>query len=76
MKKTLELLWDNYLADECARVEGEEERRLLKEAARRAEALRRMLTEEVLVTVEAYAEALCKAQAFYAREMQESAFFP
>ena len=62
MKKTLEKLWHEYLMDECAVMDTEEERDLTKEAARLHEKVNALLDKEQQAAVEEYVDAVCDVE--------------
>ena len=52
MKKTLEKLWNEYLSDECAAMETDEERMLATKAAEFHEKTNALLNKEQVEAVE------------------------
>ena len=68
MKKTLESLWNDYFADECAAIESEEERELTKKAIETHEKAAELLTKEQNEAVESYADALCDISSSFSKK--------
>ena len=68
MKETLERLWSEYLEEECAALDTEEERELSKKAVQTHEEANELLTEEQKDAVEKYVDALCEVQSFFAKK--------
>ena len=68
MKKTLEKLWNEYLAGECAAIGTEEERELLKKAVEKYEMANEMLTKEQRETVEKYVDTLYEIQGAFVKK--------
>ena len=62
MKKTLEKLWDDCFAEECALIDTEEEKELIKEAVQMRKTADELLTREQSDAVEKYIEALYDIQ--------------
>ncbi len=62
MKKILEKLWVEYLAEECAIMDTEQERELTRRARERHKTVIELLTNEQHEAVEAYVEILCEIQ--------------
>ena len=71
MKETLEKLWRDYLADECAAIDTKEERELSKKAIVLQEKANALMSEEGKDTLQSYVDALCDINAIFA----EKAFF-
>ena len=68
MKETLEKLWDEYLSDECATIETEEEKILTKKAVELHEIANNLLNDAQQNAVEKYIDALCDIEALFARK--------
>ena len=68
MKRMLEKLWSEYLAEECAVMDSEEERRLVRVAAEKHEKAEAWLTEEQRAAVEEYAEALHDSHSLFVKK--------
>ena len=68
MPKLLERLWNEYLFDECAFMNTDEERRLAKKAVELHEVASALLNKEQEKAVEAYVDALCDAEALLSRK--------
>ena len=58
----LEKIWNEYLAEECATMEDEEEKALAKRAVAMGKAWREMLSDEARDAVEKYIDLLCELQ--------------
>ena len=69
MKETLEKLWGEYFAEECALVEGDEERVLMRHAAELAEALSASMTKEQREATEKYVEAIYEIQGLFVKKV-------
>ena len=67
MQKTLEKLWNEYLADECS-VMTTEEKILAKEAVLLHEKAKLLLSKEAETAVEKYVDALCDLEALLAKK--------
>ena len=59
MKETLEKLWNEYLLDECAEMDTDEERKLTRNASELYEKVAELLNREQEDAVEKYVDALC-----------------
>ena len=68
MKEALEKLWDEYLAEECAVIDSEEEKDLLKKAVTDHEAVTALLTKEQSEAVEKCIDTLCDIHSFFAKK--------
>ena len=68
MCKTLEKLWNEYFFEECAVVDTEEERELIKKADEIRKSTNKLLTAEQTEVVESYIEALYEMQGFFAKK--------
>ena len=68
MKKTLEKLWNEYLSDECAAMETDEERMLATKAAEFHEKTNALLNKEQVKAVEKYVDALCDIEALFVKK--------
>lgn len=68
MRATLEKLWSEYFAEECAAIDTEEERALAKKAIDLGRAVNESLTKEQLDAVEKHIEALCELQEVFVRK--------
>ena len=69
MKKTLEKLWNDCYADECAQMDSEEEKELLQKAIRMHKAVSETLTREQGDALEKYVEAFYELQAFLLKKV-------
>ena len=68
MKETLEKLWDEYLSDECATIETEEEKILTKKAVELHEIANNLLNDAQQNAVEKYIDALCDIEALFVKK--------
>ena len=68
MKNTLESLWNEYLLDECAAFNTDEERRLAKKAVELQEKAKALLNREQNDAVEKYVEALLDMEALFVKK--------
>ena len=68
MKKTLEKLWKEYFAEECAAIDTEEERTLAKKALDMHKMVNELLTKEQIVATEKYIDALFEMQNSFAKK--------
>lgn len=71
MKETLEKLWNEYLLEECAVIDTDEERKLTKNAIELYEKARVLLNKEQQTAIEKYVEALYDTEALF----EKKAFF-
>ena len=68
MKETLERLWNEYLLDECAVIDTDEERMLAKKAVELHEKANALLNKEQEEHVEKYVDALCDIEVLFAKK--------
>ena len=68
MKETLEKLWNEYLSDECAVIDTEEEKELTKRTIELHEKVSALLTKEQEGAVEKYVDALCDLEALFVKK--------
>ena len=68
MKQTLEKLWNDYLADECAAVSSDEERKLAKITVELHEKVNSTLNEAQKNEVEEYVDALFDVEAIFLKK--------
>ena len=68
MKETLEKLWNEYLLDESAEIDTEEERELLKKTTELYEKANILLNKEQKEAVQKYIDALCDVEALFAKK--------
>lgn len=68
MKAPLERLWNEHFAEECAAIDTEEERALMKKVAAMYEAINGLLTAEESNALERYTEALCELQSSFLKK--------
>ena len=61
MKETLERLWNEYLADECAVIDTDEERVLTKRTIELHEKANALLNREQEKAIEKYVDAMSEA---------------
>ena len=68
MKETFEKLWNDYFYEECAVIDTEEERALIRKTAETHEKLNRILTNEQNEMLEKYIEVLYENQGLYLKK--------
>ena len=68
MKEKLEKLWHEYLLDECAVLDTDEERNLTKRTADLHEKATSLLNKEQSDAVEKYVDALCNIEDLFAKK--------
>lgn len=68
MKETLKKLWNEYLLEECAEIDTDEERNLTKKAVDLHEEASALLNNEQEEALEKYVDALCDIEAHFAKK--------
>ena len=68
MKTTLEKLWNEYLSGECAKIDTDEERELMKKAVELHEKANALLNTEQKDAVEKYVDALCDTESVFVKK--------
>ena len=68
MKDTFQKLWDEYLSQECATIETEEEKKLVKKAVELHTKANNILTKEQKDAVESYTETLYDIQSSFVKK--------
>ena len=68
MKETLERLWNEYLLDECAAINTDEERKLTRRTLELHEKANALLNKEQEAAVEKYVDALCDIEVLFAKK--------
>ena len=68
MKKTLEKLWNEYLLDENAVIDTDEERELIKITSELHDKATALLNKEQKAAVSRYVDALCEIDALCAKK--------
>ena len=68
MKETLEKLWNEYLSEECAMIDTEEERELTRKTVALQEKANALLIKEQEEAVEKYVDALCDLEALFVKK--------
>ena len=68
MKETLEKLWDEYLLDESAAIDTEEERNLTKKTVELHERAILLLNTDQKDSVEKYVDALCDLESLFVKK--------
>ena len=68
MKETLEKLWNEYLLDECAIIDTEEEKNLTKMTAALHEKANALLNKEQQAVIEKYVDSLCELESIFAKK--------
>ncbi len=68
MQEILEKLWNEYFAEECAVMDTEEERVLIRRATEKQKTANELLTKEQSDVFEKYIEAVYEMQGFYSKK--------
>ena len=68
MRETLEKLWNEYLLDECAVINSDEERNLTQKTAELHEKANALLNREQKEAVEKYVDVLCDIEALFVKK--------
>ncbi len=68
MKEALKKLWNEYLLDECALTNTDEERNLTKSCVELHEKASALLNKEQEDAMEKYVDAICDIDAFFAKK--------
>ena len=68
MKKALEKLWNDYLIEECAKIDTNEERELTKRVVLLHENANALMNKEQVAAVEEYVDGLCELDAFFIKK--------
>lgn len=68
MKKTLEKLWDEYLFEECSKIETDEERCLAKKSAELHETANALLNKEQKSAVEKFVDSVYDVEIYSMRK--------
>lgn len=68
MKTTLENLWNAHFAEECAEINTDEEKSLLKRAGEMHKKVNELLTKEQICLVEKYIETLYEIQTVFGKK--------
>ncbi len=68
MKETLEKLWTEYLFDECAVIDTDEERKLTKRAIELHEKANALLNKDQQDAIETYIDALYDIETLFAKK--------
>jgi len=68
MRETLEKLWTDYLVDECALIDTDEERNTTKMISDLHEKAYSLLNKEQRDAVQKYVDALCDAEALFVKK--------
>ena len=68
MKETLEKLWNEYLLDESAEIDTDEERNLTKKTVELHEKANGILNRDQKDAVEKYVDALCDLEALFVKK--------
>ena len=68
MKETLEKLWNEYLLDDCAVINTDEERNLTQKTAELHEKANALLNEVQKDAVQRYVDALCDVEAMFVKK--------
>lgn len=68
MKETLEKLWHEYLSNECAVMDTDEERTLTKKAVELHQKANALLNKEQEAAVETCVDAVCDIKALFVKK--------
>lgn len=68
MKETLEKLWDQYLLDECAAVDTDEEKNLIKKTVELHEKANALLNKDQKDAIQKYVDVLCDLQSIFVKK--------
>ena len=68
MQGMLERLWNEYLAEKCAVIEGEQEKMLAQKTLEKGKVWRDMLSKEQCAAVEKYIDLLCEIQESFVKK--------
>ena len=68
MKETLDKLWNDYLLEECAVMNTDEERALTKKTAELHEKANARLNKDQQNTVQKFVDALCDLQSLFVKK--------
>ncbi len=68
MKETLEKLWNEYLLDECAAIDTDEEKKLTKKTVELHEKANDLLNKDQKDAVEKYVNALCDLESIFVKK--------
>ena len=68
MKETLEKLWNGYFAEECAQMNTEKEKALIRKAVEAQKAMDELLTRQQSEATQNYIEVLYEMQGFFAKK--------
>ena len=68
MKKTLERLWYEYMFEESAAIDTEEQRMLMKQTSELSKKAYELLNDEQQDAVENYVDSLCDLEALLAKK--------
>ena len=68
MKETLEKLWNDYLLDECAVMDTDEERALTKKTAELHEKANALLNKDQQDAVQEFVDALCDLESLFVKK--------
>lgn len=68
MKTTLEKLWNEYLSNECAVIDTDEERALTRKVVKLHEEANALLNKEQQDATEKYVDAFCDLEAIFVKK--------
>ena len=68
MKETLEKLWNDYLLEECAVLDTDEERALTKKTAELHEKANALLNKDQQDAVQEFVDALCDIESLFVKK--------
>ena len=68
MKKTLKKLWNEYISDECSKINTDEEQMLMRKTVELHEKVKTLLNKEQEDAVEKYTDALCDVESLFVKK--------
>ena len=68
MKETIERLWNEYFAEECALIHTKEEKELVQKAVEMQKIANEFLTKEQCEATQKYVEILYELQGFFVKK--------
>ena len=68
MKETLEKLWNDYLLEECAVLDTDEERALTKKTAELHEKANALLNKDQQDAIQEFVDALCDMESLFVKK--------
>lgn len=68
MSETLEKLWNEYLSEECAAFDTDEERKISQKTVKLHEEANALLNQDQQDAVEKYVDALCEIETHFVKK--------